>query len=321
MSSRNRPGNAGSSHWSRYWASGALTSLPQDFTGNYDGEIAAFWHEICADLPTAPRIVDACTGNGAVALLVADYCRNHDMDAGILAVDASHIDTESIRRRHPELSSLLEHVRFVPDTRLENLDLPAASVDLVTSQYGLEYCDWKSAARRITELLRPGGRLALIHHAPDSDMLATMTAEKTDYDLLHDQKLFRLFERFAAGDVGPDRLRRELESSSKPLRARYGESGSPLLGQVLQAIGQVMALPASQPLEPVRVGLGDYTRELRSAHGRMTDMLSVYAAIHDDPEWHRCFEAAGLEAVRDEPVVYAGRHNAGHARVYRKPED
>ena len=78
-----------SDHWSDYWSRGSLTSLPQDFAANYDGEVAEFWQGAFSGLDDTGRMIDLCTGNGAIALLAAEYFASEKPDIEIVAVDAT----------------------------------------------------------------------------------------------------------------------------------------------------------------------------------------------------------------------------------------
>ena len=39
---------------------------------------------------------------------------------------------------------MLERIRFIGESRVEDLEFPSASFDLATSQFGIEYCDWEA---------------------------------------------------------------------------------------------------------------------------------------------------------------------------------
>ena len=59
-------------HWSEYWKTGVLTSLPSDFKENYDGELYEYWESVLLAQQTPLRVLDVCTGNGAVAILLTE---------------------------------------------------------------------------------------------------------------------------------------------------------------------------------------------------------------------------------------------------------
>ena len=66
-----------------------MTSLPQDFTANYDGEVAEFWSTAFKEIPEQGSMIDLCTGNGAIALLAAEQVSKSGHLFEITAVDAA----------------------------------------------------------------------------------------------------------------------------------------------------------------------------------------------------------------------------------------
>ena len=84
-----------SDHWSEYWSRGCLTSLPEDFAANYDGEIAEFWRNAFQSVPAGGSVIDLCTGNGAIALLAAEYATREEQDLSITAVDGATVNSAS----------------------------------------------------------------------------------------------------------------------------------------------------------------------------------------------------------------------------------
>ncbi|WP_456373313.1 hypothetical protein, partial [Thiolapillus sp.] len=61
--------------WGDWWNKHSLTSFHGHFQNNYDGSLKQFWEERFANLPDNAAIVDLATGNGALALLAAEYSR------------------------------------------------------------------------------------------------------------------------------------------------------------------------------------------------------------------------------------------------------
>lgn len=59
--------------WEQFWRHGSVTTFERSGNPNYDGEIREFWERQFATLREGARIVDLATGNGAVALLAAEY--------------------------------------------------------------------------------------------------------------------------------------------------------------------------------------------------------------------------------------------------------
>lgn len=306
--------------WSRYWASGALTSLPEDFRSNYDGEIRAFWQAQCAELEDGAAVLDVCTGNGAIALLVAEALAARGIDARITAVDLAEIRPDRIRQRFPQFAAHLDRIRFVGNRAFEQIALPDASQDLIVSQYGIEYCEPEAAARQCARLLRPGGRLAVITHAVDSDMMATMQAELDQFETLARIGVLKLFEDWRNGRLDTDALRDGLAEAGDRLRQQPGFSTSPLYGYALNLIDQVRRFNDSQ-LAAQRAAVLEAVEQLEDGRSRLDQMLSVNRRLHEPGRFAEAFRAAGLVSDEEGAMRYRGQHEVGRWAVFHKPRD
>lgn len=304
-------------HWSNYWAGGALTSLPDDFRENYDGEVAEFWGAQFQSLPEQAVILDVCTGNGAVALLAAQWALDHEK-AGwqISAVDAAHVDPAVIARYWPGQAPALNRIRFVPDTPLESLELPDASIDLVTSQYGLEYCDLGQAVPRLVAVLRSGGRLAMLAHALSSAMVEAMESEQRDYALIESLGFVQLLKRWSSGLLDAASIRTGLQMTGRAL-SRDPAARSPLIAQVLQACRTLTPLSPGQLLAQ-KNNAAVYLEQLRAGRLRSEDMLRVNRLVGQDDGWLELFASAGLRLQESHDLHYRGDHHVGTARVWIK---
>lgn len=304
-----------SEHWSNYWACGYITSLPQDFAGNYDGEIRSFWHARFAAAPHAARVLDLCTGNGAIALLAVAWSRAHSAALQVTAIDAAAIDPQTLLEHHPGAAGLIQEVRFIGNTAVESCGLPTAGFDLLTSQYGIEYCEPESAAMQVARMLVPGGCFAMLTHDSGSKIVSTMEAEDREYSLLVDLGLFRAMADFLAGLTDAGSLRESLQAQRLQLA---GEPASPLFATVRRMIDSLLALDETG-LVAGHAGLQRSLSHLEHARARLADMLRVNRMISEDPHWYRVFERHGL-VLRDRgEVMYRGLHRSGHYYCFNKP--
>lgn len=161
MSASETAASARRDAWSRYWQQGALHSLPGSFADNYSGTIARFWAEQLQDLRQEHRLLDVATGNGAIPQLVC----------GLHAAAMPRVDAVDLARLAPawmgsEPLRCQRALHFHSGVRAEELPFAAASFDLVSSQYGIEYTDLERSVPEVARVLRPQGRMALIvHHA------------------------------------------------------------------------------------------------------------------------------------------------------------
>nr|WP_276610817.1 class I SAM-dependent methyltransferase [Wenzhouxiangella sp. XN24] len=293
--------------------------MPADFAGNYDGEIAAFWETQFQGVPEGGKVLDLCTGNGAIALLAAGYFLAQQREASVTAVDAAKISLESMARRHPGREAEIAGVTFIDQSPVETLALPDAEYDLVTSQYGIEYCDWAPAAAQAARLLRPGGRLALVCHAASSDIVATMAQEAGDYEVLASLGLLKGLRRFLAGNLSFSRLRKLLQASRDRLTPAYRATRAPLFAYVMKTLEGLLTMNETQ-LRARRIELAAFVRQLELGEVRLNDMLRVNRAIHETPEWYRVFEAAGLRLLDSHEILFRGKHRSGHAYRFERPD-
>jgi len=187
--------------WDRYWQSDRIASC---FDGagarNYDDVIAAGWRAFFSDLRQQARMIDLCTGNGAIAVMAAGM----NKDFSITAVDAADIDPPAyVTRNREEMAA----IRFVGRTEVEALPFPEGSFDVAISQYGLEYSDLARSVPEMARVLAPGGQARLVVHAAEGIVAANARAAIADADhLLNDIDLLgasrRCFEAVAMVERG-----------------------------------------------------------------------------------------------------------------------
>lgn len=125
-------------------------SLPRQGPGSFAATQRAF--AACADLPTAPRIVDLGCGAGAQTVALAQLT-----GGTIVAVDSHAPLIERLRERLDELGATDRVETRVGD--MAAIDLPRHSFDLVWSEGALYNLGLAVALPRCAELLRPGGYL------------------------------------------------------------------------------------------------------------------------------------------------------------------
>mgnify|MGYP003663847995 CR=1 FL=1 len=160
--------------WNRYWEKGYLHSCPGAFDGNYDNNIKAFWHSMFSKLAVSNRVLDIGTGNGAVALLAQDFSQMHDLALHIEGIDAAEIRPQQAVERMG-LSAAAVHFRS--GISCEQTDYADACMDLVCSQYAIEYSDVQRSLNEIARILKPGGSAGFIVHHADADIIRTTRHE------------------------------------------------------------------------------------------------------------------------------------------------
>jgi len=305
-------------HWSQYWANGALTSLPEDFAANYDGEIRDFWQTVFDQVPSGGRILDVCTGNGAVAVLAAERLVERTPPVTIQAVDAADIRPEAVKSRYPRQARWIDRIEFIGGTRFELFDAPDATFDLITSQYGIEYCDLDGAAATAARLLKPRGRLAFLSHALGSDMLRTMESEYRDYRRVEQLQVISRLEAHLRDALDAAGLRRSLARVRAELVGQRRLLERPLIRMVLGMVEQTLSMSDAE-IRAARPRYEGFARQWIGGRDRLADMLRVHRMMRDQPDWVRCFERAGLSLHDSGTVRYLGRHDVGRFYVFEHP--
>jgi len=304
-------------HWARYWQSGARHSLPHDFIGNYDREMATFWNAHFSKVSSGGGVLDVCTGTGAIALLARDALS--DDSVRISAVDGAAVDLATLDQIWPDRVGDLQDIEFVFSCPLERMHElgPKGPFDLVTSQYGLEYCDLAIAGPMIASALKPGGYLAMVTHAGTSEMAGTMAEEAADYQLLEDQGYFKLLSSWSKNQLSGQDLAKRLQKVAEALLPFYQRSQSPLLAQVIESTQVALSQPVGQLMSQHQHAAA-YLDQLTQAKARLDDMLRVTRLVGDDASWLQPLTNSGLKLLEQTEIRVDGEHLAGLGWVLQK---
>ena len=302
MSDKRNSGRLSASDWSRYWRQPALTTFSRSFAGNYDAEFREFWIQSLEPLPDGAVVVDLATGNGAVAVIVAEFGLSTDQDFRIIGVDYAAIDPHQELKSRLDLAKALDKVSFLPDTKMEETGLPDSSCDLLVSQYGFEYGDTQLASAEAVRLLKPAGRLAMILHHVDSHVLREsdeglsqmrymLTKERLD------ERVEVLIRARATGHQGKVRIAEaklratlgRLETRANRANDKRGFINS-LMPNFLSILDSRVARSLDQELSALR----EVRAEILAYKQRMADLRS--AAVDEDRLLEICnaLRAAGL---------------------------
>jgi len=240
--------------WDRYWSFGSLHSFSQVSGGNYEGAIADFWRRRFADLAPGARVLDIATGNGAVPLLAIEAADRSGIGIRIDGVDLAEIDPAA-RVQDPDLGAALRRVRFHSRTPAESLPFADACIDLVCSQYGLEYSHLPDAVAEIARIAAPGAGVALVLHHSESALLQSADLEFEQLSFVLDEVKLWIHAR---------NLLRAMAESGKRGRAKV-ERKRAALDRALQRIHDT----ASQSRNPrMLLGPTNYIHEILGLVGR-----------------------------------------------------
>ena len=167
--------------WDLFWSYDRLASFGTgQGAGNYGEAIASGWTAMFKALPAGSRVLDLCTGNGAIAVMA--------VEAGdglvVTGADLASVEPAAFVSRD---KAALRKIRFLSETPAEDLPLDDGSFDAVVSQYGIEYSDLERSLPEAVRVLAPGGRLRFACHAAEGSVAAETRRAVKDADFLLDQ--------------------------------------------------------------------------------------------------------------------------------------
>lgn len=303
-------------HWSEYWRMGMLTSLPADFLENYDGELATYWKGVVDSLDDNSKVIDLCTGNGAIAILIKERSIEKNKSIHMTAVDASSIQPNLIIQKYPNKKQLIDEIEFISECYVEDVcDVLKGRYDLIVSQYGIEYCETQSAAESVFQLLNNDGQFVFVAHSPDTAMLEYMKVEEQVFQLLEDIKVFESFNDFSTKKSSTNGFKNKLKAFLDTI-SQHQLRTQTLLKTWGQNTYQLFHMN-NQELKQQRVQVGLFLAQNLHARERAKDMLNVSKKLAD-PHWIEPFKKVGLVLKNDGQIKYQDKHNVGHYYEFHK---
>ena len=303
--------------WARHWATGAAHSCAGSYGQTYGGVIAGFWQTVHAQTPPGSRVLDIATGSGALPRLLLQM--RPELDLHIDAVDLAPLAPAWLHELSAEAASRLSFHTGVP---AEALPFADGSIDLVVSQYGLEYADLGPAVQELLRVRSPGGRVALVMHHTDSRPVTLAAVEMAHIEwlrgpagLLAAAEAMLAPMALAATAAG----RAALAGNASALAAREGfnaaqdelitrghtTDGADVLLEIRQAVADVLTLSRQQGVDAARPALLALDEALADAHFRLAELRDCALQETDVAELVRAMQAHALHCrlgtVREGP--------------------
>jgi ubiquinone/menaquinone biosynthesis C-methylase UbiE len=146
--------------WSSYWSEGNITSFPNLFAENYGGDIFRFWSETFTMLREHNRVLDICTGNGAIAILARDDVNRRNISCDIHAIDAAKIQSHELQ----DSDATFNNIKFHSGVSVENTRFSDNYFNLIVGQFALEYCNIEDGIKELSRIIRKDGAIVLMMH-------------------------------------------------------------------------------------------------------------------------------------------------------------
>lgn len=304
--------------WSRYWATGARHSCAGSFGDDYGGAIGAWWQQVFGELHADERVLDLATGSGAVLQLGLRHCRSQRVRWE--GIDAGQVAPAWLRAL-PEAQAL--RVRIHPGVNAESLPFPAASFDLVTSQFGVEYSDLTRSTAEVRRVLRQHGRLRCVLHHTGSQSLVLARAELEHIRwLLAPGGLLSVVEQLClpfsctttaegrealSRDARANQLRQTFNAMQDHRLQLASTSACPdVLQEASAVINQVLALAVEHGASAGEQALRQFISLLRDSGFRLSDLIAHSLSPSDLLALKSQLTGLGFE-VRTAEVIDASR--------------
>ena len=156
--------------WTSFWQHGHSTTFGAFFKDGYDGAIKTWWQDILSDAQAPIDVLDLGCGNGALLLDLLDQ----SIGGSYTGVDLAEVKLSKLAAQKLNAQSRLNAV-LKPKTNAETLPVPADSMDLVASVFGIEYSDLEKSLPEAIRVLKPGGVFEALMHA-DESVISSMSA-------------------------------------------------------------------------------------------------------------------------------------------------
>ena len=153
-------------HWSEYWQQGFLTSFGADIV-NYEGELKLIWENVVGDLSDNFKILDLCSGNGGLPILMSEQAEKLNLLGKIIGVDSASVNFPT----HLASREKKVDIKLIPNVNCQEYKFDKKYFDLVTSQFGIEYTLIDKTLENITPALKKNGMISLVLHHTNSRIL------------------------------------------------------------------------------------------------------------------------------------------------------
>lgn len=266
--------------WTHYWSSGAKHSCASSFELDGAEGLGRFWQDVFSDLHPEADIVDLATGNGGLLELASNFVKTQGHAWTFTGVDLAQPAPDWVDPIHHA-----ETVRFFGQTPMESTGLPAASADLIISQFGIEYGELGRVQAECLRLLRPMGRFAFVIHHRDSVISRVAQDEAEAQKLLSSNNgllsaaagLLPYLARVRTGwvpDEAADQARRVFNAAMGRTQQMAEVLSAPdLLLEIMTFVQQTFAAVDMSNLAAVQQSLAKVSAEIELAHLRTNEQL------------------------------------------------
>ncbi|MGM0526571.1 MAG: class I SAM-dependent methyltransferase [Pseudomonadota bacterium] len=307
-------------HWDVYWQdNGSMDSfgdISQSFTEH--STIRAAWEPLLKKVNNDSSIVDIGSGNGALALFIADYCQQQGLSPSIAAVDLATLDLKAVARQRPAVAPLVDTITVYQQTSATDMPFADGSVTDVVSQFGFEYMPLQQTLVEVFRVLEPGGRFAaLIHHQQSSVTQDSQVGIKVLNKALNESELFTLAEQYLTSTGEHQQaFKQQLKQCMNQLLSEFGEQGQAWSIDVTKRLAQLFQ--QQQLSVKQRVATLHHIRQLLT-YSKLRSEAQVASAM-DESAINQLIEMAqnkGFDCQQQDKVIIEERPIGWHLVLQR----
>jgi ubiquinone/menaquinone biosynthesis C-methylase UbiE len=309
--------------WTTYWQKQKATSFGAVFLDTYDGSIREFWQRQLTG--RLDEVVDIACGNGALCWLADEILNRPTQRTRITGVDFADIDPFAVLGRKP---GDYPNVRFLGATLVESLPFADQSVDLVISQYGIEYADVDSGIAEIDRILKPTGGMAFLMHDSESPVVKNAIRHLEDFKSVlnlgihdHAMRLDELAQRMPATEERQrskefSALVAKLDTLTKQVQdiVRDYEEQSPI-HRYMNEIINLFVSASHPPGADTRARIAAARDGLSSAIKRRTHLQSAAMSETERAHLVGLIERSGFTITESATLSYGNAPNIGTTLV------
>ncbi len=160
--------------WENYWQGDRVALCLDSDYFTYDEAVSSDWKSYFSAFEDGARLLDICTGNGAVALLALETAKEQGKSFNITGTDRAEIDPAKFVTSNSEA---LCQITFDGGVDISSLPYADASFDGVSGQYALEYTNIPESLAEIARVLKPQARVRFLLHAREGTIAGNATRE------------------------------------------------------------------------------------------------------------------------------------------------
>lgn len=310
--------------WDVHWRRPVVTSMDGHFPDNYDGEVLAFWQRVITG--DQEHLVDLACGNGAIAWIADEILNRPDPQTKITGVDIATIDPFETLGKKP---AQFPKVQFIGNTPLHELPFEDHSIDMVTSQWGLEYSDPRRVIPEISRILKSTARMAFVCHHEDSYILKDSRIRARKFDILLDHgdlhgqylalnDLYNAKGSFNKVKADPAFLKitAEIARTLYDIRFDFRSSKDPSIQSAEDYLNSLAKMfpekgKTRDPRRKKKILSGMH--QLEATKARLDDLFDAALSADDYAALIGLIESAGFTIREAGDLLYEGRFSVGKA--------